>query len=47
MEVALGIIVALLVCVLYTLIAHIRDDIAVRERSADRFARIEAKLEIR
>jgi hypothetical protein len=47
MEVALGIIVALLVCLLYTLVAHIRDDIAIRERMAERFTRIEAKLHIK
>jgi hypothetical protein len=47
MEVAIGIVVALLVCMLYTLIAHIRDDISVRERAADRMARIEARLGIK
>jgi hypothetical protein len=47
MDVALGIVVTLLVCVLYLLVAHIRDDIAVRERAAERMARIEARLDIR
>lgn len=47
MEAALGGIVALLVCVLGILLAHIRDDIAVRERAAERMARIEARLDIR
>lgn len=46
MEVALGILVTLLVCVLGILLAHIRDDIAVRERAAERMARIEARLGI-
>lgn len=47
METALGIIVTLLVCVLGILLAHIRDDIAVRERAAERMARIEARLNIK
>lgn len=47
MEVALGILATLLVCMLYTIIAHIRDDIAVRERAAERMARIEARLDIK
>lgn len=47
MEIALGIVVTLLVCLLGLLLAHIRDDIAVRERAAERMARIEARLDIK
>jgi hypothetical protein len=38
METALGVIVALLMCVLYILVDHIRGDIAARERAAERMA---------